>query len=54
MTILYATETGCSRDVAQRVAREARRRAFHPAVWRLDLYDRSKLPEGMDPLVLIP
>ena len=45
LLVLYATESGNSLDVAERVARQARRRHFHtrvvamddyPLVWELD------------------
>ena len=38
LLVLFATETGNSLDVAERVAREARRRHFHTRVTSMDDY----------------
>ncbi|KAJ3171496.1 NADPH-dependent diflavin oxidoreductase 1 [Geranomyces variabilis] len=48
--ILYASETGTAQDVAERIAREARRRWFSPTVLSMDEYDRSQLID--EPIVI--
>ena len=45
MLILYGTETGCARDVAERVGREAARRLVAPRVVAMDDYDVGDLPD---------
>ncbi|KZV82038.1 riboflavin synthase domain-like protein [Exidia glandulosa HHB12029] len=43
LLVLYATETGNSLDIAERVAREARRRHFHTRVTSMDDYPLAEL-----------
>lgn len=38
-TILYGTETGNSQDVAERIARQARRRRIDTSVYAMDDYN---------------
>ncbi|TPX56296.1 hypothetical protein PhCBS80983_g04625 [Powellomyces hirtus] len=50
LLVLYASETGTAQDVAERIAREGRRRWFVPTVLSMDEYDRSRLID--EPLVV--
>ncbi|KNC96604.1 uncharacterized protein SPPG_08188 [Spizellomyces punctatus DAOM BR117] len=43
LLILYGTETGTAQDVAERIAREGRRRHFRTRVFAMDEYDKSNL-----------
>ncbi len=45
MVVLYGPETGCARDVAERVGREAERRCMSPRVIAMDDYDVIGLPD---------
>lgn len=38
-TLLYGTETGNAQDVAERIARQARRRRIDTSVYAMDDYD---------------
>ncbi|ORZ40352.1 hypothetical protein BCR44DRAFT_1509616 [Catenaria anguillulae PL171] len=44
LTILYGSQTGTAHDVAERLARDAKRRHFPVALSAMDDYDRSLLP----------
>ncbi|KAJ3375657.1 NADPH-dependent diflavin oxidoreductase 1 [Allomyces arbusculus] len=43
LVVLYASQTGTAKDVAERVARDARRRRFRVFVSAMDDYDRTRL-----------
>eukprot|EP00946_MAST-07B_sp_MAST-7B-sp1_P001210 g1210.t1 len=45
MLVLYGTETGCARELAERVGREAAQRRITPRVVGMDDYDIGELPE---------
>jgi sulfite reductase alpha subunit-like flavoprotein len=45
LPVLYGSQTGCARDVAERIAREALRRWLQPDVRALDEYPVESLPE---------
>ncbi|KAI8071469.1 hypothetical protein BC940DRAFT_294536 [Gongronella butleri] len=44
LLILYGSETGCAQDVAETLARQARRRRFHARVVAMDDYAKEHLP----------
>ncbi|KAJ3415526.1 NADPH-dependent diflavin oxidoreductase 1 [Chytridiales sp. JEL 0842] len=50
LLILFGSETGCAEDVAQRIAREARRRHYSVRISTMDEYDRAQLVK--EPLVV--
>jgi sulfite reductase alpha subunit-like flavoprotein len=39
LTILYGSQTGCAEEVAERIAREAKRRLFTTTLSSMDSYD---------------
>lgn len=43
LLILFGSETGCAQDVAENLARQARRRHFKTRVVAMDDYDKVKL-----------
>ncbi|KAI8638479.1 hypothetical protein BD408DRAFT_422998 [Parasitella parasitica] len=45
LLILYGSETGCAQDVAENLARQARRRHFKTRAIAMDDYDKSQLVE---------
>ncbi|KAI8380771.1 hypothetical protein BD560DRAFT_365320 [Blakeslea trispora] len=45
LLILYGSETGCAQDVAENLARQARRRHFHARTMAMDDYDKARLIE---------
>ncbi|KAF1803033.1 hypothetical protein FB192DRAFT_1366124 [Mucor lusitanicus] len=45
LLILFGSETGCAQDVAENLARQARRRHFKTRVVAMDDYDKSQLVE---------
>lgn len=53
-TILYGSETGNSQDVAERIARQARRRRIGTSVYSMDDYDivswHTSFKEDLSPL----
>ena len=54
MKILYATETGNARDVAERVARECSRRRINKiSLISIDAYDARQLPKEENNTVLL-
>ena len=50
MLVLYGSQTGCSKDVAERVGRDAEDRYISSRVASMDEYDVSALPN--EPLVI--
>ncbi|KAI9183834.1 NAPDH-dependent diflavin reductase [Blastocladiella emersonii ATCC 22665] len=46
ITVLYGSQTGTAQDVAERIAREAKRRHFGVHLAAMDDYDRSQLVHG--------
>lgn len=50
LLVLYATETGNSLDIAERVAREARRHHFHTRVMSMDDYPLVNTTQTLQPL----
>ena len=40
LLILYGSETGCAQDVAENLARQARRRRFYAKTMAMDDYDK--------------
>lgn len=42
LLILYGSETGCAQDVAENLARQARRRHFHARTMAMDDYDKVR------------
>jgi sulfite reductase alpha subunit-like flavoprotein len=53
-TILYGTETGNSQDVAERIARQARRRQIATNVFSMDEYDIVSLTQYLTTSMLTP
>ena len=53
MKILYATETGNARDVAERVARECSRQSIKISLTSIDAYDARQLPKEENNTVLL-
>eukprot|EP00898_Chlorokybus_atmophyticus_P000268 jgi/Chlat1/1241/Chrsp115S00755 len=45
LTVLFGSQTGNAQDVAERVAREARRRHYAPRVLAMDAYNPVELPD---------
>ncbi|KAI9205118.1 uncharacterized protein BJ171DRAFT_503040 [Polychytrium aggregatum] len=46
ITVLYGSQTGCAQEVAERIAREARRRHFHVVLSAMDDYERASLTQA--------
>ena len=45
LLILYASQTGCALDVAERLEEEARARNFSPRLFAMDEYSLDHLPQ---------
>lgn len=45
ITILYGTQTGTAQEVAERIARESKRRYFKPQLFGIENYDPRELPK---------
>ncbi len=46
LLVLYGSQTGCAREVAKRLAREARRLYFNVTLCAMDSFDINKLPSA--------
>ena len=44
VTILYATQTGNSKDVSERITRDAIKRGYSVELYSLETYDKARLP----------
>jgi len=42
LLVLYGSQTGCAKEVAERIARGAVRRWFQPEVLAMDAYDKVR------------
>jgi sulfite reductase alpha subunit-like flavoprotein len=47
ITVLYGTQTGCARDLAERVGRDAEERRLTASVVSMDEYEVARLPNEM-------
>lgn len=48
LLILYASETGNAQDVAERMAREVRRRGRQCVLMSMDMFDVVRAVDGLD------